>query len=149
MSIRVAINGFGRIGRNLFRLLLDHSHIEVAVINDVAPAATLAHLLKYDSIHGVLKREVSSAENALVIDGQSVPVLKQPELQKLSWTAYDVDVVVECTGKFKTRAELQAHLQEGIKKVILSVPPLDDSIKMVERILYPMRPVLRIMRLPC
>lgn len=130
-KVRIAINGFGRIGRNLFRLLLDHPHLQVAVINDIAPAATLAHLLKYDSIHGVLKKEISSAENMLLIDGESIPVMKQPDLNKLSWTPYNVDVVVECTGKFKTRAELEAHLQEGVQKVILSVPPLDDSIKMV------------------
>lgn len=130
-KVRIGINGFGRIGRNLFRLLLDHPHLEVAAINDVAPAATLAHLLKYDSIHGVLKRDISSTENSLIIEGRSIPVLTEQDPTKLQWTDHQVEVVVESTGKFKTRNKLQAHLKQGVKKVILSVPPQDDSIKMV------------------
>ncbi|WP_037374117.1 type I glyceraldehyde-3-phosphate dehydrogenase [Salinimicrobium xinjiangense] len=130
-KIRIGINGFGRIGRNLFRLLLDHPRLEVAAINDIAPAATLAHLLKYDSIHGVLRREIISQGNAIIVDGRHFPVLNEPDPSKLGWTSYNVEIVVESTGKFKTRKELQPHLQQGVKKVILSVPPQDDSIKMV------------------
>ena len=130
-KVRVGINGFGRIGRNLFRLLLDHQNLEVVAINDIAAAPTLAHLLKYDSIHGVLKREVSSTNTSVVIDGLEVPVLKNTSPAEIPWSNYEVDVVVESTGKFKTREDLQPHLQRGVKKVILSVPPQDDSIKMV------------------
>lgn len=130
-KIRVGINGFGRIGRNLFRLLLDREDIEVVAINDLAPAATLAHLLKYDSIHGVLKKEVSSREASVVIDGKEVPVSNHARTAHINWSLHHVDVVVESTGKFKKRPELEAHLQQGVKKVILSVPPEDDSIKMV------------------
>lgn len=130
-KIRIGINGFGRIGRNLFRLLLDHPRLEVVVINDIAPAATLAHLLKYDSIHGVLKKEISSEEGFIRINDRKIPVFKEQEPQNIPWKEQDVQVIVESTGKFKTRQQLEAHLQQGVKKVILSVPPLDDSIKMI------------------
>jgi glyceraldehyde 3-phosphate dehydrogenase len=130
-KLRIGINGFGRIGRNLFRLLLDHPHLEVAAINDIASATTLAHLLKYDSIHGVLKREISSAENSITVDGKEIPVLTHSDPAKVPWTKNRVEIVVESTGKFKTRHTIEPHLQEGVKKVILSVPPQDDSIKMV------------------
>lgn len=130
-KIRIGINGFGRIGRNLFRLLLDHPGIEVAAINDIAPAGTLAHLLKYDSIHGVLKRAVSAKNSFLVIDERKVPVLSHSAPGDIPWNEHKVDLVVECTGKFKTRKELEKHLRIGVKKVILSVPPQDESIKMV------------------
>ncbi len=130
-KIRVGINGFGRIGRNLFRLLLDHKNLEVVALNDIATAPTLAHLLKYDSIHGVLKREISSTANTIMVDGKEVPVLNHRSPVEINWSKYKVDVVVESTGKFKSRKELEPHFQQGVKKVILSVPPQDDSIKMV------------------
>ncbi len=130
-KIRIGINGFGRIGRNLFRLLLEHNSIEVVAINDLAPAATLAHLLKYDSIHGVLKKEVSSEGSAIVVNGKTCPVLNNPAPKDIPWSDYGVELVVESTGKFKTRESLEAHLSKKVKKVILSVPPQDDSIKMV------------------
>ncbi|MHA6281354.1 type I glyceraldehyde-3-phosphate dehydrogenase [Salinimicrobium sp. CAU 1759] len=130
-KIRIGINGFGRIGRNLFRLLLDQRNLEVVVVNDIASAPTLAHLLKYDSIHGVLKKDVSSTENSIVVDGIEVPILNKSNPRDINWSEHRVDIVVESTGKFKTRELLQPHLQRGIKKVILSVPPQDDSIKMV------------------
>ena len=130
-KVRIGINGFGRIGRNLFRLLLDHTQLEVVAINDIAPAATLAHLLKYDSIHGVLKREIGSKEGFLLIDDRKIPVFKEQEPGNISWNSEAVEVVVESSGRFKTREQLEAHLRQGVKKVILSVPPQDDSIKMV------------------
>ncbi|MGB7784600.1 MAG: type I glyceraldehyde-3-phosphate dehydrogenase [Salinimicrobium sp.] len=130
-TVRIGINGFGRIGRNLFRLLLEHPQIEVAAINDLAPAATLAHLLKYDSIHGVLQKEVSSEGAAIIVDGKEYPVLNHASPKDIPWDSYDAAVVVEATGKFKTRESLEAHLSKKVKKVILSVPPQDDSIKMV------------------
>lgn len=130
-KIRIGINGFGRIGRTFFRLLLDHPTLEVVAINDIAPAATLAHLLKYDSIHGVLKRKITSGENFFTVDGKEIPVFKEHEPGNIEWEARQVEIVVECSGKFKTREQLEPHLKKGIKKVILSVPPQDDSIKMV------------------
>ena len=130
-KIRVAINGFGRIGRSLFRLLLDHSQIEVVAINDVADGKTLAHLLKYDSIHGVLPKEVSFENGAIVVEDQKFPLTQQKDIKQISWEGFQVDLVVESSGKFKTKSELQNHITGGAKKVILSVPPVDDDIKMV------------------
>ncbi|KAB8152687.1 type I glyceraldehyde-3-phosphate dehydrogenase [Kordia sp. TARA_039_SRF] len=129
--IRIAINGFGRIGRNLFRLLLNHPTIEVVVINDVADTRTLSHLLKYDSIHGVLPNVVSHTTTEILVDENVFPVTNVSDITQLNWKAYDVDFVVEATGKFKTEALLQHHITNGAKKVILSVPPEDDEIKMV------------------
>ncbi len=128
---RIAINGFGRIGRNLFRLLLDHPEIKVAAINDLADAATMAHLLKYDSIHGILQRNVSHTENSLIIDGQIVPYFRKKSPEELDWKAANIHVVVECTGRFKTYAEAEKHLAAGAQKIIVSAPPEDDRIKTV------------------
>lgn len=130
-KINIAINGFGRIGRNLFRLLIGHPNIRVVAVNDVADAPTLIHLLKYDSIHGVLKNEVQDSENGFIIDGNSVHLLNKSHPRDLNWQEYKVDYVIEASGKFKTTEDLQHHLKEGVKKVILSVPPEDDMIKMV------------------
>jgi glyceraldehyde 3-phosphate dehydrogenase len=130
-QVRIGINGFGRIGRNLFRLLLNHPHIKVAAINDLADAKTLAHLLKYDSIHGVLHKNISAEGANILVDDQIFPLSNESKPQDINWAKHHVDVVIESTGKFKTRALLSPHLQKGVKKVILSVPPLEDSIKMV------------------
>jgi len=128
-QVTVGINGFGRIGRNLFRLLLQHPDIKVVAVNDIAPIAALAHLLKYDSIHGVLSSEMSINGNILSISNQEVRFSQELAIEKLSWK--DVDIVIECTGKFKHREQLQHHIDNGAGKVILGVPPADDSIKMV------------------
>jgi len=129
--VRVAINGFGRIGRRVFRLLLAHPTIEVVAINDLADTKTLAHLLKYDSIHGTLKRTISSDDTHIILDGHSIPVLNKPHLKDLNWTPYTVDIVIEATGKFKTKKELIHHINNGASKVILSVPPTDDTVKTI------------------
>lgn len=129
--IRVAINGFGRIGRALFRLLSNHPSIEVVAINDLADAETLAHLLKYDSVHGIFSKNVSFDKQHLIIDNQKVPLLNQSNIESLNWKPYEVDFVVECTGKHKTKQLLENHLKNGAKKVILSVPPTDTAIKTV------------------
>jgi glyceraldehyde 3-phosphate dehydrogenase len=129
--IRIAINGFGRIGRNLFRLLLNHPTIEVVAINDLADTLTLSHLLKYDSIHGVLPNEVRHTETEILVDGMVFPVINTAAIEQLNWKPYDIDFVVEATGKFKTQEVLEHHITNGAKKVILSVPPQDDAIKMV------------------
>jgi glyceraldehyde 3-phosphate dehydrogenase len=128
---KIAINGFGRIGRNLFRLLLDHPSIEVAAINDIADARTMAHLIKYDSIHGVLPNEVSHSEDAIIIDGKNYPFLRKSTIAELNWSSLEIDIVIECTGRYKTLEELSQHLTSGAKKVILSAPPEDDRIKTV------------------
>ncbi|MDG1309850.1 MAG: type I glyceraldehyde-3-phosphate dehydrogenase [Flavobacteriaceae bacterium] len=129
--VRVAINGFGRIGRRVFRLLQSHPTIEVVAINDLADTKTLAHLLKYDSIHGTLNSPVSSNFSNIIFDGKTIPVLNKTHPKNLNWMPYDVDIVIEATGKFKTQNELTHHITNGATKVILSVPPLDDDLKTV------------------
>lgn len=128
---RIAINGFGRIGRTVFRLLLDHPELEVVAINDLADARTLSHLIKYDSIHGVLHEDVQYDRDHIIVNNTSFPLLNCKTLNSINWQPFNVDIVIEATGKFKTRDQLQHHIIGGAKKVILSVPPDDDSIKMV------------------
>ncbi|MEO8774169.1 MAG: type I glyceraldehyde-3-phosphate dehydrogenase [Gelidibacter sp.] len=129
--IRVAINGFGRIGRTVFRLIQERKDIQVVAINDLADARTLSHLLKYDSIHGVLKNNISFDGNDIILDDQKIPLLNHKQIDAIDWTPYNVDFVIECTGKFKAIEDLEKHIKNGAKKVILSVPPLDDSIKTI------------------
>ncbi len=132
MSTTIGINGFGRIGRTLFRLLNDRDNLEVVAINDLADSRTLAHLLKYDSIHGVFQKDVNHTEHAIIVDGNHITLLNETTPEKINWSKYKVDVVIECTGKFKSRNTLDHHIKNGAKKVILSVPPNDDDdIKMV------------------
>jgi len=128
-TIKVGINGFGRIGRRVFRLLLQHPDIEVVAINDIADAKTLSHLVKYDSIHGVLQRKVESTTHSIKVDDTSYPFTSQAAISKIPWQG--VDIVIEATGKFKTKLALEQHISSGAKKVILCVPPLDDQIKMI------------------
>ena len=130
-KINIAINGFGRIGRNLFRLLLDHPIINVVAINDIHDSKSLAHLLKYDSIHRTFKADVSSTDSEIVVNGKKIPLLNFNKPEDIPWNDHEVDVVVEASGKFKTENSLKGHLKKGVKKVILSVPPQDDNIKMV------------------
>ncbi len=129
--VNIGINGFGRIGRTLFRLLQAHSNINVVAINDLTDAKTLAHLLKYDSIHGPLNADIASAGNQIIVNGKKVHILNQDNPQQIDWSMYNVDIVVEASGKFKTRESLTHHLKNGAKKVILSVPPEEEDIKMV------------------
>ncbi|MGV9002772.1 type I glyceraldehyde-3-phosphate dehydrogenase [Flavobacterium sp.] len=126
---KIAINGFGRIGRTLFRLLLNHPTIEVVAINDIADNRTMAHLIKYDSIHGVLPFEVSFDDTHIIVDGKSYSFFHQKELINLKWI--NVDFVVEATGKYKTFEEINKHILAGAKKVILSAPSDVDEIKTV------------------
>jgi len=130
-KIKVAINGFGRIGRNLFRLLLNHPTIEVVAINDIADNKTMAHLIKYDSIHGILQAEVSFDEQSLIIDKKPYLFFHEKEVKNLQWEALQIDIVIESTGKFKTWKATNEHLKAGAKKVILSAPPEDDKIKTI------------------
>tara|TARA_B100000497_G_scaffold66426_1_gene75032 strand:- start:8496 stop:9491 length:996 start_codon:yes stop_codon:yes gene_type:complete len=127
--IKVGINGFGRIGRRVFRLLLQHPEIEVVAINDIADAKTLSHLLKYDSIHGVLQEKVESTPHSIKVGATSFAFYSQTDISKIPWKG--VDIVIEATGKFKTKSTLKKHISSGAKKVILCVPPTDDQIKMI------------------
>jgi len=129
--IRVAINGFGRIGRRVCRLIQERNNIQVVAINDLADAKTLSHLLKYDSIHGVSKDDISSSEDAIILNGNSIKLLNCNHPKLIDWSPYDVDFVIEATGKFKTSEVLQYHITNGAKHVILSVPPTEDDIKTV------------------
>lgn len=128
---RIAINGFGRIGRNLFRLLLDQPDIEVVALNDPADNRTMAHLLKYDSIHGVLPGDCNFDESGILVNGRHFPFLHERHIAKLDWSRFEVDIVLECTGKFKEYDELYAHITSGAKRVILSAPSETDRIKTV------------------
>ncbi|HEX8576165.1 MAG TPA: type I glyceraldehyde-3-phosphate dehydrogenase, partial [Flavobacterium sp.] len=131
MKTRIAINGFGRIGRNLFRLLLNHPDIEVVAINDIADNKTMSHLLKYDSIHGVLPLECSYNDHAILVGGEAYTFLHEKNISNLDWKSLAIDFVVESTGRYKTFDELHAHILAGAKKVILSAPSETDTIKTV------------------
>lgn len=130
-KIKIAINGFGRIGRNLFRLLIDHPYIEVVAINDIADAHTMAHLIKYDSIHGILPYNVFHTEDSIVIGSKSYTYLRKMAIGELDWKSFGIDIVIEATGKFKTLDDASQHITSGAKKVLLSAPPDDDRIKTV------------------
>ena len=121
-KIRVAINGFGRIGRVATRILLQNKNLELVAINDLADSATLAHLFKYDSIHGRFQGEVFSEGNAIVFNGQSVPIYGEKDPANLPWKNLNVDIVLECTGRFTDKASATTHLLAGAKRVILSGP---------------------------
>lgn len=129
--MRIAINGFGRIGRRVFRLLQDHPNILVVAINDLADSKTLSHLLKYDSIHGIFKGDVLSDDNNIIINNTKIPLLNYIHPKDIDWTTFDIDFVIESSGKFKTTLDLQYHIKNGAKQVILSVPPTEDDIKTI------------------
>jgi glyceraldehyde 3-phosphate dehydrogenase len=131
LKTRIAINGFGRIGRNLFRLLLNHPSIEVVAINDIADTKTMGHLIKYDSIHGVLPFEVSHDEKGIIVDGKHFLFFHEKSISNLDWKSINIDVVVESTGKYRTFDDINAHILAGAKKVILSAPSEVEEIKTV------------------
>jgi len=123
MSIKIAINGFGRIGRPTFRRILEkHPDLEVKAINDLTDNKTLAHLLKYDSIYGIYNKPVKGTAEALIVDGQEFKCLAEKEPVKLPWKELGIDVVLECTGYFTDLEGAKKHLQAGAKKVIISAP---------------------------
>ena len=131
LKTRIAINGFGRIGRNLFRLLLNHPTIEVVAINDIADNKTMAHLVKYDSIHGKLPYECSFTEDSIVINEKAYLFFHEKSISNLDWKSLNIDFVIESTGKYHTFDDINAHILAGAKKVILSAPSEVDSIKTV------------------
>jgi glyceraldehyde 3-phosphate dehydrogenase len=128
---RIAINGFGRIGRNLFRLLLNHPYIEVVAINDIADNKTMAHLVKYDSIHGVLPSATSFNDEAIIVNGKPYLFFHEKEISKLDWEKLSIDIVIESTGKYSTFEDINKHILAGAKKVILSAPSEVAEIKTV------------------
>ena len=127
MSIKVGINGFGRIGRMVFRASLDHPEIEIVGINDLCPAEYLAYMLKYDTMHGICKAEIGSTENAIVVNGKEIPVSAERNPADLPWAKLGAEYVVESTGLFLTKEKAQGHLDAGAKKVIMSAPSKDDT----------------------
>ncbi len=129
MKTKIAINGFGRIGRNLFRLLINHPSIEVVAINDIADNRTMAHLIKYDSIHGILPHVVSYDEKAIIVDGKSYAFYHEKEISNLNWNT--IDIVIEATGKYKTFETIHKHIEVSAKKVILSAPSEVTEIKTI------------------
>jgi len=128
MAIRVAINGFGRIGRNVLRASVGNPDIEFVAINDLADAAILAHLLKYDSVLGIINAEVSAEEDTIVVNGKAIKVLAERDPADLPWKELGVDIVLECTGLFRSREKAALHLAAGAKKVIISAPGTDEDI---------------------
>ncbi|MFQ6052629.1 MAG: type I glyceraldehyde-3-phosphate dehydrogenase [Candidatus Bathyarchaeia archaeon] len=123
MVIRVGINGFGRIGRNFYRAVLESgASVDVVAVNDLTDAATLAHLLKYDSVHGRLGREVSAEAGRILVDGEELKVLSEPDPAKLPWGRLGVHTVVESTGLFRERERAAKHLEAGAKKVLITAP---------------------------
>ena len=125
-KVRVAINGFGRIGRLAFRELTEKSNVEVVAINDLTDLTTLAHLLKFDSVHGKFGHEVKIENNSLFVNDKEVKVFSEPSPSKLPWGELAVDIVIECTGRFLTQKSAEQHLCAGAGKVVLSAPAKDD-----------------------
>lgn len=125
MATKIGINGFGRIGRNVFKLLMETQDFEVMAVNDLTDAPTLAHLLKYDSVNGRFKGTVTAKEGAMVVNGKEIKVLSVKNPAELPWKAMGVDLVLESTGVFRSKEQCMLHVQAGAKKVLLSVPPKD------------------------
>jgi len=131
MGIKVGINGFGRIGRNFFRTSYGDQDIEIVAINDLTDARTLAHLLKYDSVFGIMDATISATENSLIVDGREIRILAEKDPLKLPWGDLGADVVVESTGFFTKREDAEKHLKAGAKKVIISAPAKGPDITIV------------------
>jgi glyceraldehyde 3-phosphate dehydrogenase len=129
--MKIAINGFGRIGRSVFKVAMERKKIDVVAINDITDAKTLAHLLKYDSNYGKYSKSVEAKEGAIVVDGQSIAVLSERDPKQLPWAKMGVDLVVESTGIFRLREQVAWHIEAGAKRVILTVPAKDKIDKMV------------------
>jgi len=131
MSLKVAINGFGRIGRNVLRAALNEDAMEIVAINDLTDAKTLGHLLKYDSVHGRLDAPISVQENAIILKGKTIQIISERDPAKLPWEKLGIDVVIESTGFFVDKANASKHIAAGAKKVIISAPAKDPDITIV------------------
>ena len=130
-EIRVAINGFGRIGRYTAKLILEKAEFNLVAINDLADTTAIAHLLKYDSIHGKVARKIGLESNILSYGDQEIQLFGISDPTLLPWEELNIDLVIECTGRFTDRSGAEKHLQAGAKKVIISAPSLDETIKMI------------------
>jgi len=128
MAVKVGINGFGRIGRNVFRASLGNTEIEIVAVNDLTSPATLAHLLKYDSILGNLKNEISSTADSITVDGKAIKVFAEKDPAKLDWTSTGAQIVVESTGRFTDANLAKGHLKGSVKKVIISAPASNEDV---------------------
>lgn len=131
MSIKLAINGFGRIGRVVFRAALKNPDVQIVAINDLTDAATMAHLLKYDSVHRKLDLDIHAEDNTIVVDGRSVAYTAVKDPAQLPWQSMGVDIVMECTGLFRDRAGAAKHLAAGARKVIISAPAKEPDATIV------------------
>ncbi|MEW6408739.1 MAG: type I glyceraldehyde-3-phosphate dehydrogenase [Nitrospirota bacterium] len=131
MAVRVGINGFGRIGRNFLRATIDFTDIEIVAINDLTDAKTLAHLLKYDSVHGRFNAMVSTGDDSIVVNDKRIKVFAKTDPSELPWADLGVEIVVESTGRFVDRAGASKHLTAGAKKVIISAPAKEPDVTMV------------------
>lgn len=129
--IKVAINGFGRIGRNAFKILQTKKDVEVVAINDITDAKTLAHLLKYDSSYGTYDKNVSAGENSIIVDSKKIPIYAEKDPKNLPWGSLGVDVVIESTGFFTNPEAARAHIEAGAKRVIISAPAKGEGAKTV------------------
>ncbi|MEI7884254.1 MAG: type I glyceraldehyde-3-phosphate dehydrogenase [Clostridia bacterium] len=131
MSVKIGINGFGRIGRLVMRAALENPAVEVVAINDLTSAKTNAHLLKYDSVHGTLTNDISATEDTIIVDGKSIKVFAEKDPKKLAWGSVGADIVIESTGFFTDATQAAAHLEGGAKKVIISAPAKNEDITIV------------------
>jgi len=131
MAVKVGINGFGRIGRMVLRAAYTRNDIEFLALNDLTDPNTLAHLLKYDSVHGILKANIEVEENAIVVNGKRIQIISEKDPGKLPWKDLGVDIVFESTGLFRDRSQASKHLDAGAKKVIISAPAPDPDITLV------------------
>jgi glyceraldehyde 3-phosphate dehydrogenase len=131
MAIRVGINGFGRIGRNVLRAAIDKKELEFVGVNDLTDARTLAHLLKYDSIHGRFDAQVEAGENFITVNGNKIEITAIRDPGQLPWKDFGVEVVVESTGRFRDRASVSKHLEAGAKRVVISAPAKDPDVTLV------------------
>ncbi|WDN89681.1 glyceraldehyde 3-phosphate dehydrogenase [Desulfosarcina sp. BuS5] len=131
MSVKIGINGFGRIGRVIFRAALKNPEIEVVAINDLTDSATMAYLLAYDSVHGKLDMEIIAKDDSIEVDGRSIAVISERDPANLPWNDHGVDIAAECTGLFRDRANASKHLTAGARKVIISAPAPDPDITIV------------------
>jgi len=131
MSVKVGINGFGRIGRLILRAAVNHPRLEVVAVNDLTDAKTNAHLFKYDSVHGRFPGKVEASEDQIIVEGHAIKVLAERNPRSLPWRELGVDIVLECTGRFTNAKEAAQHLEAGAKKVIISAPATNEDLTAV------------------
>ncbi|MBN8235416.1 type I glyceraldehyde-3-phosphate dehydrogenase [Halobacillus kuroshimensis] len=131
MTVRIGINGFGRIGRNVFRAALNNNDVEVVAVNDLTDANMLAHLLQYDTVHGALSEKVTTNGDNLIVGGKEIKVLSEKDPAQLGWGDLGVDVVIESTGRFTQREDAKKHIDAGAKKVIISAPAKQEDLTIV------------------